>query len=53
MLSASLNKTLVRLFCSSTGGLTGGGPVDLVLSCVDNFEARMTINTVSDNQHGE
>ena len=25
MLSASLNKTLVRLFCSSTGGLTGGG----------------------------
>jgi len=26
-----------------TGSLTGG-PVDLVLSCVDNFEARMTIN---------
>ena len=22
-----------------------GGPVDLVLSCVDNFEARMAINT--------
>ncbi|CAG0901155.1 unnamed protein product, partial [Cyprideis torosa] len=27
-----------------TGSLTGG-PVDLVLSCVDNFEARMAINT--------
>lgn len=27
------------------GGLKGG-PVDLVLSCVDNFEARMTINAV-------
>lgn len=26
------------------GSLTGG-PVDLVLSCVDNFEARMAINT--------
>ena len=26
------------------GSLTGG-PIDLVLSCVDNFEARMTINT--------
>ncbi|CAD0194496.1 unnamed protein product [Chrysodeixis includens] len=33
-------------FCDtiSTGSLTGG-PVDLVLSCVDNFEARMAINT--------
>lgn len=28
----------------STGSLSGG-PVDLVLSCVDNFEARMAINT--------
>ncbi|KAK7790283.1 hypothetical protein R5R35_003863 [Gryllus longicercus] len=28
----------------SQGSLTGG-PVDLVLSCVDNFEARMAINT--------
>lgn len=27
----------------SSGSLTGG-PVELVLSCVDNFEARMTIN---------
>ncbi|XP_062926139.1 ubiquitin-like modifier-activating enzyme 5 isoform X2 [Mobula hypostoma] len=27
------------------GGLSKGKPVDLVLSCVDNFEARMTINT--------
>jgi len=29
----------------NTGGLDGQSPVDLVLSCVDNFEARMTINT--------
>jgi ubiquitin-like modifier-activating enzyme 5 len=29
----------------SAGGKVGGKPVDLVLSCVDNFEARMTINT--------
>nr|XP_021503469.1 ubiquitin-like modifier-activating enzyme 5 isoform X2 [Meriones unguiculatus] len=27
------------------GGLEEGTPVDLVLSCVDNFEARMAINT--------
>uniref|UniRef100_A0A8C9QW20 Ubiquitin-like modifier-activating enzyme 5 n=1 Tax=Scleropages formosus TaxID=113540 RepID=A0A8C9QW20_SCLFO len=27
------------------GGLQEGAPVDLVLSCVDNFEARMAINT--------
>lgn len=33
-------------FCDTirTGSLTGG-PVDLILSCVDNFEARMAINT--------
>ncbi|XP_023275810.1 ubiquitin-like modifier-activating enzyme 5 [Seriola lalandi dorsalis] len=29
----------------SRGGLEEGMPVDLVLSCVDNFEARMAINT--------
>lgn len=29
----------------SHGGLEEGKPVDLVLSCVDNFEARMAINT--------
>ena len=29
--------------CIRTGSLTKG-PLDLVLSCVDNFEARMTIN---------
>ncbi|TKS87679.1 Ubiquitin-like modifier-activating enzyme 5 [Collichthys lucidus] len=29
----------------SQGGLEDGKPVDLVLSCVDNFEARMAINT--------
>uniref|UniRef100_A0A182K2V0 Ubiquitin-like modifier-activating enzyme 5 n=1 Tax=Anopheles christyi TaxID=43041 RepID=A0A182K2V0_9DIPT len=28
-----------------TGGREPGTPVDLVLSCVDNFEARMAINT--------
>ncbi|CAM4795124.1 unnamed protein product [Rotaria magnacalcarata] len=28
-----------------TGNKTNSGPVDLVLSCVDNFGARMTINT--------
>ncbi|XP_048366754.1 ubiquitin-like modifier-activating enzyme 5 isoform X2 [Sphaerodactylus townsendi] len=28
----------------SNGGLEDGKPVDLVLSCVDNFEARMAIN---------
>lgn len=33
-------------FLISKGGLKEGEPVDLVLSCVDNFEARMAINTV-------
>jgi len=28
----------------STGNLAGNGPVDLVLCCVDNFEARVAIN---------
>lgn len=28
-----------------SGGMDGSSPVDLVLSCVDNFEARMAINT--------
>jgi len=28
-----------------TGGIAPGKPVDLILSCVDNFEARMAINT--------
>ncbi|XP_050076502.1 ubiquitin-like modifier-activating enzyme 5 [Anopheles maculipalpis] len=28
-----------------TGGIEKDAPVDLVLSCVDNFEARMAINT--------
>lgn len=32
--------------CFSNGGLQEGKCVDLVLSCVDNFEARMAINTV-------
>lgn len=34
----------------SHGGLEEGKPVDLVLSCVDNFEARMAINAVSFGQ---
>uniref|UniRef100_W5N0V4 Ubiquitin-like modifier-activating enzyme 5 n=1 Tax=Lepisosteus oculatus TaxID=7918 RepID=W5N0V4_LEPOC len=29
----------------SKGGMEEGKPVDLLLSCVDNFEARMAINT--------
>lgn len=29
------------------GGSSAGSRVDLVLSCVDNYEARMTVNTVS------
>lgn len=35
------------MFIFRKGGLTKDTPVDLVLSCVDNFEARMAINTVS------
>lgn len=31
--------------CIRTGSINGNRPVDLVLSCVDNFEARMAINT--------
>ena len=33
------------LFTRIKEGSLSGGPVDLVLSCVDNFEARMAINT--------
>uniref|UniRef100_A0A2K6EQP0 Ubiquitin-like modifier-activating enzyme 5 n=1 Tax=Propithecus coquereli TaxID=379532 RepID=A0A2K6EQP0_PROCO len=36
---------LTRCGIGKNGGLEEGKPVDLVLSCVDNFEARMTINT--------
>lgn len=32
------------LSCIREGGLESGSPVNLVLSCVDNFEARMAIN---------
>lgn len=42
---AGLYKILLCLL--SHGGLEEGKPVDLILSCVDNFEARMAINTVS------
>lgn len=34
----------IILSLNSTGGINGER-VDLVLSCVDNYEARMTINT--------
>ena len=35
-------------FCFLRNGCkSGDGPVDLVLSCVDNFEARMAVNMVS------
>jgi len=30
--------------CITKGNISKNGPVDLVLGCVDNFEARMTIN---------
>lgn len=40
-------KCLCFVCIFSNGGLEEGKPVDLVLSCVDNFEARMVINTVS------
>lgn len=43
-----LNAHNFLLILSRNGGLKEG-PVDLVLSCVDNFEARMTINAVSLN----
>ena len=29
------------------GNQKADGPVDLVLCCVDNFEARMAVNTVN------
>ena len=43
----TLDRLLINLnfLCFSHGG-KGEKPVDLVLSCVDNFEARMAINTV-------
>lgn len=40
---------LSTLCCLSYGALQEGKAVDLILSCVDNFEARMAINTVSTN----
>ena len=41
----------LSLFSSSKGHLSGcSEPVDLVLSCVDNFEARMSINQACNEQ---
>ncbi|XP_059616368.1 ubiquitin-like modifier-activating enzyme 5 isoform X1 [Phlebotomus argentipes] len=50
ILTNNYNITLVEEFdrfmgTINTGGMDGKSPVDLVLSCVDNFEARMAINT--------
>uniref|UniRef100_A0AAQ5Z2J7 Ubiquitin-like modifier-activating enzyme 5 n=1 Tax=Amphiprion ocellaris TaxID=80972 RepID=A0AAQ5Z2J7_AMPOC len=42
---AGLSKVEAAEHTLSQGGLEEGKPVDLVLSCVDNFEARMAINT--------
>lgn len=46
----NFNITLVECFEKFQKALLSGGkdgkPVDLVLSCVDNFEARLTINSV-------
>ncbi|ELV12061.1 Ubiquitin-like modifier-activating enzyme 5 [Tupaia chinensis] len=46
---AGLSKVQAAEHTLSNGGLEEGKPVDLVLSCVDNFEARMTINTQEDS----
>jgi len=45
LLAKTLNLFVLKILCFSHGG-KGDKPVDLVLSCVDNFEARMAINTV-------
>ncbi|RXN28225.1 ubiquitin-like modifier-activating enzyme 5 [Labeo rohita] len=42
---AGLSKVEAAEHTLSHGGIEEGKPVDLVLSCVDNFEARMAINT--------
>eukprot|EP00079_Xenopus_tropicalis_P036328 XP_017950099.1 PREDICTED: ubiquitin-like modifier-activating enzyme 5 isoform X1 [Xenopus tropicalis] len=42
---AGLSKVEAAEHTLRKGGLKEGTPVDLVLSCVDNFEARMAINT--------
>uniref|UniRef100_A0A8B9P551 Ubiquitin-like modifier-activating enzyme 5 n=1 Tax=Apteryx owenii TaxID=8824 RepID=A0A8B9P551_APTOW len=42
---AGLSKVQAAERTLSNGALEEGKPVDLVLSCVDNFEARMAINT--------
>lgn len=44
--SSRLVKSLLFRCPVRFGGLEEGTPVDLVLSCVDNFEARMAINKV-------
>lgn len=39
-----------HLILRSSAHLSGGRPLDLVLSCVDNFEARMAINQACNEQ---
>lgn len=50
IITHNYNITTVEFFdkfltAIAMGGLDDSSPVDLVLSCVDNFEARMAINT--------
>ena len=44
--TAETDKLLIVFSVHRLGNIASDGPVDLVLSCVDNFEARMTINAV-------
>jgi len=44
--TAETDKLLIVFSVHRLGNIAGDRPVDLVLSCVDNFEARMTINAV-------
>lgn len=45
--TCGLSPEQYELMCSKiTGGGINGGRIDLVLSCVDNYAARMSINRV-------
>jgi ubiquitin-like modifier-activating enzyme 5 len=54
--SYTMNITSLQGFdafkASLLDGTTGAPRVDLVLSCVDNYEARMTINQASSSRFG-
>lgn len=52
--SYTMNITTLQGFDAFKASLTdssGASRVDLVLSCVDNYEARMTINQVHNANH--